>query len=785
MPLNGKIGWCFGTTSPGEFMKFQNVLLSLVSASGLVAHAPSPSPFPRSLQNGFFREGEWGRMPRGWSIPKPIFDAGFRGELVEDASIPGKRVIRFSHETAGTPLMPLGQFGQSINAKPFLGKRIRFKSNLRIEATGKTGAMLWLKVNRSNQKIGFFDNMAFRPVTQPTWTAAEIIADVAPDAESISLGAILNADRGRMWIAPFALIPLGDTPELPLEKPRPLTPQGVQNLVAFTKAMNYIRFFHPADQAAGANWNRLAIRGMRAMEGAVNTPECARRLRAFFADYAPSVQFLFKGEKARPLSRLTGTTQVVRWEHWGYSENDPRSPYRSRRVFIPINMWQGKGWDDPRRVSTFPLIPGLDISLPTVCYADAKKTTRPRPNTRRQCVNELPEPTSDNDLKGDDRATRLGVVGLAWGVLQHFYPYFEVIKTDWQAALPKALHSAAMDGDGQAFGHTLRRLVAALQDGHGRVLGEGQIGEYVPALGISMVEEQAVVSFSMGSASAVRPGSLVLSVDGEPVPALVARLKPEISAATQGALDAQVSAWMLSGSQGSVANLRIKCPSGKEEEFRLPRELQQTMLKDNRLPAPLAELRPGVWYVDLDRITERAIKEALAQLVKAKGVVFDLRGYPNRVGPDFLGHLSNKPLDWAGDRMAIPIVTQPDRKGWSWEPGETFAIQPAQPRIQGRVAFLICGKTQSLAESWMGVVETNKLAEIVGEPTGGTNGNVNRIHLPGNYQIVWTGVKATKEDGRPMHGHGIHPTIPVSPTLQGIIEGKDEVLEKGLIVVSR
>jgi hypothetical protein len=36
-----------------------------------------------------------------------------------------------------------------------------------------------------------------------------------------------------------------------------------------------------------------------------------------------------------------------------------------------------------------------------------------------------------------------------------------------------------------------------------------------------------------------------------------------------------------------------------------------------------------------------------------------------------------------------------------------------------------------------------------------------------------------------MHGHGIHPTIPVSPTLQGIIEGKDEVLEKGLIVVSR
>ena len=39
--------------------------------------------------------------------------------------------------------------------------------------------------------------------------------------------------------------------------------------------------------------------------------------------------------------------------------------------------------------------------------------------------------------------TRLADVALAWNILQHFYPYFDVVQTDWPQALRSALTSAA------------------------------------------------------------------------------------------------------------------------------------------------------------------------------------------------------------------------------------------------------------------------------------------------------------------------------------------------------
>jgi hypothetical protein len=46
-------------------------------------------------------------------------------------------------------------------------------------------------------------------------------------------------------------------------------------------------------------------------------------------------------------------------------------------------------------------------------------------------------------------------------------------------------------------------------------------------------------------------------------------------------------------------------------------------------------------------------------------------------------------------------------------------------------------------------------------------------------------MKVLKHDGSIHHGVGIHPTVPVHPTIQGLAQGCDEVLEKGIEVVSR
>ncbi len=85
----------------------------------------------------------------------------------------------------------------------------------------------------------------------------------------------------------------------------------------------------------------------------------------------------------------------------------------------------------------------------------------------------------------------------------------------------------------------------------------------------------------------------------------------------------------------------------------------------------------------------------------------------------------------------------------------------------------------------MSFVEHYKLGEIVGQSTAGTNGEVNRFNLPGGYRVTWSGMKVVKHDGSQQHLIGILPTVPVQRTIQGVIEGRDEFLEKALEIINK
>ena len=49
-------------------------------------------------------------------------------------------------------------------------------------------------------------------------------------------------------------------------------------------------------------------------------------------------------------------------------------------------------------------------------------------------------------------------------------------------------------------------------------------------------------------------------------------------------------------------------------------------------PQTAMEIKPGIVYVDFDRLTEPEWKALIPRLKKAKGIVFDMRGYPGEVG---------------------------------------------------------------------------------------------------------------------------------------------------------
>ena len=80
----------------------------------------------------------------------------------------------------------------------------------------------------------------------------------------------------------------------------------------------------------------------------------------------------------------------------------------------------------------------------------------------------------------------------------------------------------------------------------------------------------------------------------------------------------------------------------------------------------------------------------------------------------------------------------------------------------------------------MEFIKDFKLTTIVGQPTAGTNGNINTIHLPGGYQISFTGMLIKNHDGSKHHLGEIVPDVLVERTIKGIAAGKDELLEKDI-----
>ena len=198
-------------------------------------------------------------------------------------------------------------------------------------------------------------------------------------------------------------------------------------------------------------------------------------------------------------------------------------------------------------------------------------------------------------------------------------------------------------------------------------------------------------------------------------------------------------------------------------------------------PDPITELAPGIVYVDLDRVTEAQFRQREADLVAARGLVFDLRGYP-RMPPAFLARLADRPVQSA--QFDAPIYLRPGQQGVTYHSGG-WNMAPVAPSFTDNVAFITNGSAISFAESVLGLVAANRLADIVGEPSAGANGNVSSFLVPGGYRLLWTAMRVVNRDGSQHHLKGVQPNIPTRRTLAGVRAGRDELLERALETVTR
>lgn len=414
---------------------------------------------------------------------------------------------------------------------------------------------------------------------------------------------------------------------------------------------------------------------------------------------------------------------------------------------------------------------GLTCIIPLALYCNKENTF---PKSDVQVLNKSLENVNGKTI---DLPLRLGDVINCWNVFQHFYPYFDVIPVDWNHELELALKKCYQDSSREDFLITLQKLTAKLKDGHVWVW-TNSVQTFQPPIEWAFVENQLVITKICADNIPMKPGDIVTKIDGKNPVEFFSEIESGISAATPGWLAYRANTMTLLGEKGSKLNIEV---NNKPVEVTRSKSASEEYCSKKH-PSEYKFLENNIIYMNLDLIPMRIIDNLMPQLTKAKAIICDLRGYPNE-NHDFISHLltKNDKDKW----MYIPEYVYPDRENSAGYDGAGWDMKKKKPYLSSKIIFIIDGSAISYAESFMGFIEGYKLATIVGQPTAGTNGNVNPFVLPGYFNVTWTGMKVLKHDGTQQHAIGILPNVYVTKTIKGVSEGRDEFLEKAIEIANQ
>ena len=600
-----------------------------------------------------------------------------------------------------------GNVMTSIGANMYKKKAFRYTAWVKLKE-GSTGTgNLWFRVDNSDGSMGFFDNMANRPIKSQEWQQYEITGQVDSLAQSLLFGCFLQG-KGKLYF---------DDVRLEYKEGDDWVNIPIQNSGFESEKLG--------EKKEGVQWTT---------HGSGYEFETAHTTK-YEGEKAAVINFVGDDEekKGKPIFDFQPK----------FGELIEKKIGRQLFCQIPLVLYTNKE-------HTFPVANDKELA-----------------SLKKEIENSASEPT--------ELAVRLGNVINTFNVFQHFYPYFDVVDVDWEAAFDEALKRSYTDKTDEDHLVTLQKLTALLKDGHISVSGGG-VEAFTPPITWEWVEGRLIITHLFEKASGLKIGDEVTHINAQDAFAYFEEVNSRISAGTKGWLAYRAKDISLFGPKNSKLTLRV---NGKEVELIRDKDFY----RERRSSLPKKDLyrviNDSVFYLNLDRAPMDVIDGLVPQMENYKSIICDMRGYP-RGNHGFIGHLL-KSNDTTEAWMQVPKISYPDRENLTEYDRLNWKMKAKKPYLGDKqIIFITDGRAISYAESYMGYIEGYNLATIIGQPTAGTNGNVNSFELPGGYRINWTGMKVVKHDGSQHHAVGVLPDIYLTRTVEGVKSGEDEFLKKAI-----
>jgi hypothetical protein len=397
-----------------------------------------------------------------------------------------------------------------------------------------------------------------------------------------------------------------------------------------------------------------------------------------------------------------------------------------------------------------------------------------------------------------DEPYRLLALFRHWNIINYFYPYKDDIGRSWDLALrdmiPVFVSAASNSG---AYCLALYKMSAQINDSHGFITNPFFLstwGAGVLSIEVRYIEGKTVVSalnvtpalLSASGLSALRVGDVLTTINREPLDSIRKRLAPYVPASNPSSLQRDLNYFILYGTIESV-QLGVM----RRADTMTLQAKRVSFADANAGYIPVASLSKwrildnNIGYVDMGRLLSSDINKMFNDLSSTSGIIFDVRNYPEFILYDLCAN-----LDYS---MPFVMFTAPDYM----YPGTFSAPSSAQVsppfsnvnsigrtrRYKGKLVALMNEITQSRAEfTLMGFRAMGTI--LVGSQTAGADGDVVTVPMPGNVIIYYTSLGVYYPDGKPTQRIGLVPDVEIKPTIAGIRAERDELLERGIKVIT-
>lgn len=389
-------------------------------------------------------------------------------------------------------------------------------------------------------------------------------------------------------------------------------------------------------------------------------------------------------------------------------------------------------------------------------------------------------------IKQPDAGFQLLALYRYWNIIHYWSPYRDLIDGGWDAALREYVPRVALAATPDDYKREMLTLIARTSDSHANLWSSiavrPPVGDHRLPVTVRFVGQQAVIAGLLpvpgGSPPPYQAGDIIEALDGVPVGKLVEAWTPYYAASNQPARLRDIASELTDGPAGDVkVTLRRE---GESFEVSVPRvpaaSVAGKIVVAHDLPGGAFRLlSPDIAYVKLSAARGADPKDWITQAAGTKGLVIDIRNYPSAFVVFTLGQLLvDRPVEFA--RFTVADLASPGAFGFT----PPLKLQPQAPHYRGRVVILVDEISQSSAEYTTMAFRTAPEAVVVGSVTAGADGNVSTILLPGGLSTMLSGVGVFYPDKRPTQRVGIRPDVEVHPTVAGLREGRDELLEQAI-----